>query len=270
MTCENSPQSPEISEFTEIKSSRFSNGIKKRLCTGTAPHVRFSTTILEESNDEDEIDQQFGMACQQERCTIAEIGDPEVKPTLPTTKENSTAVPILCDPRDSKMSPFKEIVDDTNIQKISFKEGHLEMTAWQRTQLKTRAQLDARSMGVAELAGSKVDSRVLQFDDDYEIKRGLNGSDRLINGLEAEEGEASYYVRLLACSKFDSYCNRCGGTWITGRQILTAAHCLDGDVGKVYFYTNPESKAYSGYSEVWKMHECYRVHKKYRPSDWKK
>ena len=239
--------------------------IKQRICTGTAPYLKFTTTVLEESDNESEIDQQFGMACQQERCTIAEVENENFPKTTvqPFLTKSPPEQQKYCDPRDSKTSQtFKEIEDGTGMQQISFKEGNLEMTSWQRTQLEASVfdndELDPTQMDRNQ--NNDTQQNLLFFDDNRSLdsELELNYTNRLINGLEAEEGEAPYYVRLLACTRFDSKCNRCGGAWITGHEILTAAHCLDGDVEKVYFYTNPESQAYSGYSTTWKMHECYK------------
>ena len=51
-----------------------------------------------------------------------------------------------------------------------------------------------------------------------------------------------FYCRIISCSEGTSGCGLCGSSWISGKQLLTAAHCVDANQSgnkpdhKVYVY----------------------------------
>lgn len=80
---------------------------------------------------------------------------------------------------------------------------------------------------------------------EQKLLRVVNG-DRVTNN-----NEAPYYVRLMFCDS-NSECGHCGGSWISQRQIITAAHCVIENVNKIYYFknTNNERREDSAYSGV--------------------
>ena len=70
------------------------------------------------------------------------------------------------------------------------------------------------------------------------------------------------HVRILACNpNLNQGCFTCGASWISGKYILTAAHCVEPDQTDISFFNNPTSNAYnnrvSGTIKTIKHHECW-------------
>ena len=54
------------------------------------------------------------------------------------------------------------------------------------------------------------------------------------------------HVRILACNpNLNQGCFTCGASWISGKYILTAAHCVEPDQTDISFFNNPTSNAYN-------------------------
>ena len=74
------------------------------------------------------------------------------------------------------------------------------------------------------------------------INSEINSNDRVVNGFDVTDpNEAPFYSRILSCSEGTSGCGLCGSSWITGKQLLTAAHCVDANVAG----NKPNHKVYA-------------------------
>ena len=63
---------------------------------------------------------------------------------------------------------------------------------------------------------------------DHFSKIEATRSSRIVNGIDVTDvNEAPYYSRILSCSQGGHDCSTCGASWITGKYLVTAAHCVD-------------------------------------------
>ena len=55
-----------------------------------------------------------------------------------------------------------------------------------------------------------------------------DASARIVNGQQVADPntEAPWFARILVCLSKTSMCSICGSSWITGKHMLTAAHCV--------------------------------------------
>ena len=69
-----------------------------------------------------------------------------------------------------------------------------------------------------------------------EIKNG-----RVVNGQAVTDSNtAPFYSRILSCANGNGGCSICGSSWITGKTLVTAAHCVDANVDG----SNPNHNVY--------------------------
>ena len=98
---------------------------------------------------------------------------------------------------------------------------------------------------------------------------------RVVNGQPVTNfNDAPFYVRILQCHTGNAHCYICGASWITPNELITAAHCVDGNIfgenpnNKVYVYTwadggifsNANGYAYSIHNSQFRIHPSWDDH----------